>query len=133
MALERTRKLMNTATRDSLITDYETLIPSLELPDPNDRHILAAAIVGQCDVIVTQNLKDFPQNVLNSHEIECQHPDDFLLKHLQQLPTRFCNAIQKVRARLKNPPYNVDDYLTILTRQGLIQTVADLRQFSDLI
>jgi len=56
-ALERTRDLMDSKTRDSLVTGYEALIPSLELPDPNDRHVLAAAIVGRCDVIVTQNLK----------------------------------------------------------------------------
>jgi hypothetical protein len=58
--LERTRDLMDSATRDSLITGYESLIPSLELPDPDDRHVLAAAIVVRCDVILTQNLKDFP-------------------------------------------------------------------------
>lgn len=59
-ALERTRVLMDTATRDSLVTGYEALIDTLTLPDPDDRHVLAAAIVGRCDVIVTQNLKDFP-------------------------------------------------------------------------
>jgi len=54
-ALERTRDLMNDAVRDCLITGYEDLIPALTLPDPDDRHILAAAIVGRCDVIVTRN------------------------------------------------------------------------------
>ena len=57
--LERTRDLMNHATRDCLVTGYEALIPSLDLPDPDDRHVLAAAIVGRCDVIVTQNLFKF--------------------------------------------------------------------------
>ena len=52
LALERTRDLMDKATRDSLIAGYESLIPALSLPDPNDRHVLAAAIVGHCDVIV---------------------------------------------------------------------------------
>jgi hypothetical protein len=54
-ALERTRELMDRGTRDCLITGYEPLIPALRLPDPGDRHVLAAAIVGGCDVIVTQN------------------------------------------------------------------------------
>ncbi len=63
-ALERTRDLINHATRDCLMTGYEALIPSLELPDPGDRHVLAAAIVGRCDVIVTQNLRDFPDEAL---------------------------------------------------------------------
>ena len=57
---------------------YESLIPSLDLPDPDDRHVLAAAIVGRCDVIVPQNLKDFPANVLDRYGIDKQHPDEFL-------------------------------------------------------
>ncbi|PJF38033.1 MAG: PIN domain-containing protein, partial [Phototrophicales bacterium] len=65
VALERTRDLMNQATRDALITGYEALINCLELPDPNDRHVLAAAIVGRCDVIVTQNLQDFPTEIVS--------------------------------------------------------------------
>lgn len=68
--LERTRDLMNENTRDCLIYGYECIIPSLELPDPNDRHVLAAAIVGRCDVIVTQNLKDFPEEVIRIFNIE---------------------------------------------------------------
>lgn len=59
-ALERTRDLMDTATRDSLVTGHHGLIPSLRLPDPDDRHVLAAAIVGRCDAIVTWNPRDFP-------------------------------------------------------------------------
>jgi len=59
--LERTRDLMDSSTRDCLVTGYEALISSLHLPDPNDCHVLAAAIVGRCDAIITQNLKDFPE------------------------------------------------------------------------
>ncbi|WP_354002110.1 PIN domain-containing protein [Pseudotabrizicola sediminis] len=51
---------MDRATRDCLVTGYEALMPALTLPDADDRHVLAAAIVGRCDAIVTQNLKDFP-------------------------------------------------------------------------
>jgi hypothetical protein len=57
--LQRTRMLMNTAVRDCLITGYQHLTASLWLPDPDDRHVLAAAIVGHCNVIINQNLKDF--------------------------------------------------------------------------
>ena len=55
---------MNSHVRDCLVTNYEYLIPNLELPDPDDRHVLAAAIKGNADVIVTTNLVDFPQSVL---------------------------------------------------------------------
>lgn len=131
--LERTRDLMNQATRDCLVTGYETLVPSLELPDPDDRHILAAAIVGRCNVIVTQNLKDFPEDALEPFGIETLHPDDFLSNHLALKPGLFCSALRKVRARLKNPSYTTEDYLAILTQQGLVATAAELEQFKELI
>ena len=60
--LDRRRDQMNAETRDALVTDYVSIIDSLKLPDENDRHVLAAAIIGRCDVIVTYNLKDFPKN-----------------------------------------------------------------------
>lgn len=130
MALERTRDLMDKNVRDALITGYETLIPCLTLPDPNDRHVLAAAIVGRCDVIVTQNLDDFPVTTLNTYGIEAQHPDVFLANHLNLAPGAFCEAILKVRLRLKKPPYDIATYLNSLSRVGLVVTSAELQQFS---
>ena len=132
-ALERTRDLMDSATRDSLISGYEQLIPSLSLPDADDRHVLAAAIVGGCDVIVTQNLKDFPEATLAQFNIEAQHPDEFLCNHLSLAPGVFCSAIRKVRARLVNPPYSIEEYLATLTRQGLVATAGELQSFSELL
>ena len=131
--LERTRKLMDTATRDCLVTGYEPVIQSLVLPDLDDRHVLAAAIVGRCDAIVTQNLKDFPSETLAPFGIEAQHPDDFFCSQLSLAPGLVCSALRKVRTRLKNPPITIEQYLEILTQQGLVATVAELEQFSDLI
>ncbi|MBC6404367.1 MAG: PIN domain-containing protein [Rhodospirillales bacterium] len=127
-ALERTRRHMDTAVRDSLVTGYRRLIPSLDLPDPDDRHILAAAIVGRCDAIITQNLKDFPAAALAPFGIEAQHPDDFFCNQLSLAPGLVCSALGKVRARLQNPPKTADEYLATLTRQGL---VAPVRTFRD--
>ncbi len=76
-ALARRRKAMDTAIRDALVTGYEPLIPALNLPDPGDCHVLAAAIVGQCDAIVTFNLRHFPAAVLVPHGIVAIHPDTF--------------------------------------------------------
>jgi len=67
---------------------------ALELPDPNDRHVLAAAIVGRCDVIVSQNLRHFPEDALAPYGIEVQHPDDFLVNHLNLFREEFCTAIR---------------------------------------
>ena len=132
-ALERTRDLMDAATRDSLVTGYEALIDTLSLPDPDDRHVLAAAIAGRCDVIVTQNLKDFPMAALAPFEIEAQHPDEFLCNQLSLAPGVVCSAVRKVRARLLKPPYSVEEYLATLTRQGLVATVEKLQSFADLL
>lgn len=55
---------MDKATLDSLVEGYEDLIPSLSMPDENDRHVLAAAVRGEAQVIVTMNLKDFPSEIL---------------------------------------------------------------------
>ncbi|MGP5709714.1 PIN domain-containing protein [Brachybacterium alimentarium] len=76
--LERTRRLMNDAIRDVTVTGYEHLVDQLELPDPDDRHVLAAAIHAGAQVIVTRNLRDFPAHALSPWGIEAQHPDAFL-------------------------------------------------------
>jgi hypothetical protein len=131
--LERTRDLMDRATRDALVTGYEGIIPAPQLPDPDDRHVLAAAIVGSCHVIVTANLKDFPDAALEPFGIDAQHPDEFLCNHLNLAQGLFCGCVQKVRRRLTKPPYTVDEYLDTLTRNGLVATAAELRRFAELL
>ena len=129
--LVRTRDLMNAHVPDALVTGFEELIPSLTLPDPNDRHVLAAAIHGEADVIVTKNLRDFPAATLANYGIESQHPDDFILALLDLDPDSVCEAAQTHRRSLKNPPFTVAEYLDLLERQELPQTVEALRQLSD--
>jgi hypothetical protein len=80
--LERRRKRMDTEFADSLVTDYEGLISSLTLPDSNDCHVLAAAITCRAHVIVTTNLRDFPDSSLSQYSILAQHPDDFILDQI---------------------------------------------------
>ncbi|SFB65137.1 PIN domain-containing protein [Azotobacter beijerinckii] len=76
--LDRTSSAMDRAVPDTLVTGYELLCSSLDLPDPDDRHVLAAAIKCGASVIVTFNLKDFPPEVLEPFEVEAMHPDDFI-------------------------------------------------------
>jgi hypothetical protein len=124
--LLRTRMLMDKHAKDALVTGYEELIEALHLPDPNDRHVLAAAIRGRADVIVTFNVRHFPPEVLSAFEIEGQNPDEFI-KHLLDLsPTTVVAAAQRHRGSLKNPPKTVDEYLAMLEREGLPETVAAL-------
>lgn len=129
--LERTRDRMNAAVRDCLVTGYERLIPTLALPDDRDRHVLAAAIAGRCDVIVTQNLRDFPKAAVAPFDMDVQHPDDFLSALLDLAPEAFCAAVRMVRARLTHPPYSVTEYLGILQQQRLVATVEMLRPLAE--
>jgi predicted nucleic acid-binding protein len=131
--LERTRDLMNAHVRDCLVAGYEVLIPALSLPDPDDRHVLAAAIRCGADTIVTYNLNDFPAESLSKYDIDAQHPDDFIAGLLDIAPTEVCLAAKRHRASLKKPPRSVDEFLTTLETQGLVQTVSLLRGFSDVI
>lgn len=125
--LEKTRDLMNAHARDALVEGYEKLIPALTLPDPNDRHVLAAAIRSSASIIVTFNLKDFPNPAIKEFGIEAQHPDDFLTHLLDLSPELVCLALRECRQKLKNPPKSIDEYLERLEKQDLDKTIAILK------
>lgn len=112
--LERTRAMMDRHFPDALITGFENIVTSLHLPDPGDRHVLAAAIHGGADVIVTMNLRDFPVEALVPHALEAQHPDDFIHSLFEGLPRVVLAATREHRAALKNPPRSVAEHLAVL-------------------
>lgn len=112
--LERTRDLMDSQVRDCLVTGFEPIVPALELPDPDDRHVLAAAIVGRADVILTFNGADFPPERLAPYSIEARHPDDFLVNLLDVNEAKVVAAVRTCRRRLLDPPKTIEEYLDIL-------------------
>ena len=130
---ERIRDLMNAHVRDCLVSGYESLIPSLTLPDPDDRHVLAAAIHCGAQVIVTFNLQDFPADVLQQYGVEARHPDDFLLEQLISAPEIVCAAARQQRQSLKRPAMGVDAFLASLERQDIPRTVSQLRHQSHIL
>lgn len=132
-SLLRRRDQMDAKTRDALIKGYEMMIDSLELRDEDDRHVLAAAIVGGCDVIVTYNLKDFPKEILSRYDIEAQHPDIFLANLLDLFPGKFCAAVRKIRRRHLKKKFSISEYLDSLAEIELVATVANLRQYSQFL
>ena len=131
--LERTRELMNEAVGDCLVYGYEDLVPALDLPDANDRHVLATAIVSSADAIITFNLKDFPRSVLEKYQIEAIHPDDFIKYQFDLLQSAVVIAAQRCRGRLRNPPKTAIEYLETLELQRLPQTVDLLSQYSSVL
>lgn len=131
--LERTRDLMNDSVPDCLIEGYRSLIAGLTLPDPDDRHVLAAAIRAGAGVIVTFNLRDFPPADLELYGIEAQHPDEFIMHLFDLDPGAVCTAAKNQRQTLRNPPKTIDEYLQSLERQRLPATVVRLQVYRQLL
>ena len=124
---------MDSHIRDAKVTGFEPMIDTLELPDPDDRHVLAAAIRCNADAIVTFNLKDFPQYYLDTYHIYTLHPDDFIYYQIDMSPSICCKAIKQQRNALKNPPIEVEDLLSILQKQQLPQTVSKLKEYKEFL
>jgi predicted nucleic acid-binding protein len=127
--LDRTRTLMNRAVRDCLVTGYEPLIPAVSVPDPDDRHVVAAAIRAQAQTIVTNNRKDFPAARLAEWNVEAQAPDEFILDQIDLNREVVYGAVQRIADSWRNPPGTVNDVLNSLERCGVVLTAATLRTF----
>jgi predicted nucleic acid-binding protein len=131
--VDRTVEAMNRAVPDCLVKDYEPLVQGLDLPDEDDRHVLAAAIKCGASVIVTYNLKDFPDKALKCFEIEALHPDVFLSDIWDLDQAAVLEAVQRQRAALKNPKYTARELLDTLLKQRLPETVKHLSYYESLI
>jgi predicted nucleic acid-binding protein len=123
----RLRELMNQAVRDCLVEGYEPLIEALELPDPDDRHVLAAAIKAGAQVIVTRNLKDFPKGKLAPWNIKAKSPDDFVNDQIGIDAQAIWACVQQIVDSRTKRPVTVEDVLGELERDGLVASVAALR------
>lgn len=125
--LERLRDLMNGAVRDCLVSGYEPLIEGLKLPDSEDRHVLAAAIKSGAQVIVTRNLRHFPVADLEPWDIEAKSPDAFVLDQVGINGRVVAASVRQIADSRINPPESVEDVLSQLERDGLVETVVALR------
>ena len=132
-ALAKTAALMADAIEDAIIENADHLIDSLVLPDPDDRHVLAAAIVGHADAIITFNLKDFPESSIVVHGIEVLHPDDFLVAQYDLDSIKFLSVVKGLRARLRNPKKSPEELIATFEQQGIPQTCKLLREAIELI
>ncbi len=126
-ALERTRRLMDQALPQALVEGYEDRIEKLDLPDPDDRHVLAAAIEAGTDLIVTSNLQDFPSAHLEEHDLRAVTPDDFVAMLTESDLDAVRTVIHQQVTALKDPPMTVEEFLDALTEVGLQRSVAALR------
>jgi predicted nucleic acid-binding protein len=128
--LERTRQLMIEAVPDCLVRGHRALIAGLALPDPDDRHVLAAAIRAGAQVVVTANLSDFPNDALSPFGIESQHPDDFVMNLIDLAANVVRETVEEQAAALRSPSQTVDQLLTKLAEVGLRRSSQRIREFS---
>ncbi|MGW7519780.1 PIN domain-containing protein [Streptomyces sp. NPDC054796] len=126
--LDRTRELMSGAVRDVLVKGHEPLIEVLDLPDPDDRHVLAAAIRAKAQVIVTFNLSDFPAEKLSVWDVQAVHPDAFIEAQVDLSPQLVFVVLTQIADARKSPPNAVvADVIASLEREGLVGSAAALR------
>ncbi|MFH8990741.1 PIN domain-containing protein [Streptomyces sp. NPDC017940] len=116
------------AIRDVLVKGYEPLIDVVDLPDPDDRHVLAAAIRAKAQVIVTYNLKDFPAEHLSAWDVQAVHPDAFVEAQVDLSPGLVYAVLTQMADAWRKPPDAVvADVIASLEREGLVASAAALR------
>ena len=125
--LDARNAAMNAALPDAMVTGYTALIESVSLPDADDRHVLAAALHGGAEVIVTYNLRDFPARALARLGLRAQHPDDFLRQRFDAAPAEFSVIARQIVAAWDDPPIDPAGFFERLDRLRLRRTAAALR------
>ena len=113
---------------ECFVTGHMPLIEGLEMPDKDDRHVLAAAVRCSAQVIVTENKRDFPPDLLEEYDIEVLGADEMLVNTYELFPVEAARALGRVRGRYKNPHMNVSEFLLDLTRVGLPKLAATARR-----
>jgi predicted nucleic acid-binding protein len=125
--LNQTVNAMNLAFPDANVENFKELIPSLKLPDKDDRHVVACAIRCNADLIVTFNTKDFPEKELSKYDIEIQKPDELISNLIDINPDLACKAFIKMVKRLKNPNKKKIEVLATLENCGLNKSMEKLK------
>ena len=125
--LLRTRALMLRALPEAMVSGFEHRIDSLTLPDPDDRHVLAAAIEARAEAIVTFNLQHFPAGTLARFGITAQHPDEFMCTLLAEDPEAVLAVLDAARQNLTTTAPDARSFIILLDRQGLHRFAAEIR------
>ncbi len=118
---------MNDALPGATVSGYEDLIPTVSLPDPDDRHVVAAAIAAGASVILTWNLRDFPATTLKKYGLRRQTPDVFLAEIYDEAPELTVVSLANARANLNKTHVSASDFIDIISHQKLSQLAKRLR------
>jgi hypothetical protein len=126
--LQITRKLMNDALPGATVTGYQAHLEAITLPDPDDRHVVDAAITTGASVILTWNLRDFPTKELKKHCLVRQTPDVFLTDLYDKAPDLTLASLANARRNLGKTRISASDFIDILKNQKLRQLAANLKK-----
>lgn len=107
---------------DAMVENYHSLIETLTLPDEKDRHVLAAAIKTNANIIVTNNLKDFPNEYLCTFGLSAKSPDDFATDIIDLNQDQAVEAFRKLVINRTNPDMDEYQILDRLRACGLTQS-----------
>jgi predicted nucleic acid-binding protein len=124
--LEATRDRMKSVLPEADVANYRPLVADLKLHDPDDRHVLAAAIAGKASTIVTWNLKDFPARDLLPYGVTSQSPDDFLTDLYAAFPDALISSVKNARRNLRKTAPSAEAFVDALQLSGL-------KKFSELL
>lgn len=113
-ARRRVGKMRDAFGAEALIEDFDDLLDEMGC-HPKDRHVLAAAVRGGADTVVTFNLKDFPEEATASHGVKILHPDSFLIGLLGGHAETVVSTLGRATAAFRHPPQTVAEFLAGLT------------------
>ena len=144
LSLERLRRIPSRMadaleSQEPLVTGYEDLLAHIDIPDENDRHVVAAAIVGRAEAILTFNTRDFPQEILERWDLIAYHPDEYLVEIMDLLirergiPKELLDVLREQRAHLRKPPLSQEDFLASLERSGLRRFAQAVKEFRHML
>jgi predicted nucleic acid-binding protein len=116
---------LNRAFPDARIAGYEAIVDTLTMPDPDDRHVLAAALHGECDILLTANTKDFPESALPSDaDLLVIRPDDGLRTLVEAHPRSMAAIARRLVDSLRRPPTTLEQYVERLEQRAPIAATA---------
>jgi hypothetical protein len=126
--LSITRKLMNDALPAATVSGYEDYIATVNLPDPDDRHVVAAGIAAGATMILTWNLRDFPAKELKKFGLRKQTPDTLLTNVYEKVPDLIIGSLANARRNLSKTRVSASDFLDILANQKLAELASKMRK-----
>lgn len=130
IGVDRARKrrlTMEAAFPEAMVTGYDRMVDGME-NDPKDRHVLAAAVHSDCELIVTFNVKHFPEDALAGHDLVAVHPDEFLLDQLDLYPQAVERTLMRQAAATARPTLTPLRLIESFEKIRLMGFAAELRR-----